>query len=572
MDHIHSTKEQMPKQRPVVTLVPDSKESVLRDYIAGHLAELDPNLILIGKEYPLPSSPHGAGGSIDILAEDTAGHFVVIEIKKTNHSARETLHELSKYITLLREREGLGRTEIRCIVISVEWHELLEPFSYFKAVADVQVDGFAAAIEPGQPIRYTLIVPRPVGDLPTFSPEFYLFLYDTRTERKKHLSWIRKRVKSLPFVKAAFVELDWPDGAPERDVAFRGIACMWRIDDRDYAAVESACQFVIGHLEPYAFPGWEPESDVLHWLTCSGTEFGWAGNAEQRRGTSEKVTNLLNGYTVASLVQLGRDARRRQTLSTLDRVVRLLKGAQPRTPVGRHNPNQLQDRATPSHEKSWVAAVDRLLSFLSPIRPWCDQAEAYLREVVAHEATPGVVEFEGFHKDHFFYAIHQAREHPETALSSFSITVRDTSGEVSGVLIGDWAWDRTCPVSALAAMTRVFGDARAAVFALFSAVRTERFFGSYAVHGFHPVVVRVDFSPGQPNQLTLLTEAYGEEWIGPPEALQAFVEEHPDYAAAVSKLINAYGPVPTSPGGAGPIVLCMPGGEWDGVADAGPNE
>lgn len=557
----------MPRTRPGKRQTrPKTREAVLRDYIAKHLDELEAELTLIQKEYPLPVSPHGAGGSIDILAEDGAGHFVVIEIKKTDHSARETLHELSKYITLLREREGLGRAEIRCIVLSVEWRELLEPFSYFQAMADVQVQGFAVEEEPGQPIRYTPVVPRPVTDLPSFSPDFDLFVYETEAERRKHLSWIRKRIKDLAGVKAAFVQLDRVDDSPPEDFPFRSIVCMWRIDDRDYDAVQAACNLTFGHLAPYAFPGWEPEADVLYWLTCEGTPLGFPGTAEQQRGTSEKVTNLLDRYAVADVVPLGRDARRRRTLSTPDRVLRLLQGAQRRTPAGRHHPGRLQERATPANPKSWAAAVDHLLSFLAPIPYWQELAEKYLREIAELDPVPPVVEFEGFLKPHFFYAIHQAREHPETSLSWFSIAVRDASGGIGEILIGAWAWDGSCPVSARDAIIQVYGDLRVAAFAVITAKGTVLHDG-YALHGFHPVGVWIPYSAGQPHQSTIFSQEWDGSEVGPVEPLQAFVAAHPDYATDVSELLTAYGWIGTAPGGASPILLVMPGGAGDGVAD-----
>lgn len=84
--------------------MPYKNESALRDQIAQHLTDLEDGLELITTEYSLQSLD-GAGGRIDILAKDSCGQTVIIEIKRSNETARQALHELSKYITLIQEQE-----------------------------------------------------------------------------------------------------------------------------------------------------------------------------------------------------------------------------------------------------------------------------------------------------------------------------------------------------------------------------------------------------------------------------------------------------------------------------------
>ena len=72
---------------------PTSTEARLRDELAKRLAILEGGLTLRGVEYRLPNV-HGASGSVDILAEDRYGATVFIELKKSNQTARQALHEL----------------------------------------------------------------------------------------------------------------------------------------------------------------------------------------------------------------------------------------------------------------------------------------------------------------------------------------------------------------------------------------------------------------------------------------------------------------------------------------------
>src|ERR1700736_66904 len=107
-------------------------EDRIRDFLAEHLCLLDPYLELVEKEYRVPN-PVGAGGKIDILAKDPFGHFVIIEIKRSNQAARQALNEIHKYTALFRVSQGLDESSIRLLVVFTEWHELLLPLSEFAA-------------------------------------------------------------------------------------------------------------------------------------------------------------------------------------------------------------------------------------------------------------------------------------------------------------------------------------------------------------------------------------------------------------------------------------------------------
>jgi RecB family endonuclease NucS len=49
-------------------------EDNIRDFLAEHLEMLEEGLRLVRKEFRLPN-PGGAGGRIDIVAQDRLGHF-----------------------------------------------------------------------------------------------------------------------------------------------------------------------------------------------------------------------------------------------------------------------------------------------------------------------------------------------------------------------------------------------------------------------------------------------------------------------------------------------------------------
>lgn len=105
-------------------------EAEIRDYLADHLDLIEPGLTLIKKEEYLPND-HGAAGFIDIFARSASGSFVVIEIKRSDAAARQSVQELSKYAYLLKMNKLIKDHEFRLIVLSTVWNELLVPFSEF---------------------------------------------------------------------------------------------------------------------------------------------------------------------------------------------------------------------------------------------------------------------------------------------------------------------------------------------------------------------------------------------------------------------------------------------------------
>ena len=90
----------MPANKPVLGLF--HKETDFRDHVAENINNLEDGLTLLDKEYELPNDM-GAGGRIDILARDQLKHIVIIEIKRSDKSARSTLNESSVNYAILAD-------------------------------------------------------------------------------------------------------------------------------------------------------------------------------------------------------------------------------------------------------------------------------------------------------------------------------------------------------------------------------------------------------------------------------------------------------------------------------------
>ena len=121
-------------------------EARIRDYLADNLSVIEGDLLLVKKEFELANAV-GAGGKIDILTKDRFGHFVVIEIKRSDQTARAALHELTKYVALLKSSLGIRPEQIRALLVSTEWHELAVPFSEYQKVCEVPTEGIVITAE-----------------------------------------------------------------------------------------------------------------------------------------------------------------------------------------------------------------------------------------------------------------------------------------------------------------------------------------------------------------------------------------------------------------------------------------
>lgn len=117
------------------------KEAEIRDYISNNLNILSDELILVSTEYKLENIM-GTNGYIDILARDVYDNYVIIEIKKSKQSSRSAIHEIMKYVSLLKNTLKLKDSEIRTIVVSTEWEELRVPFYEWKSKVDLEIEGY----------------------------------------------------------------------------------------------------------------------------------------------------------------------------------------------------------------------------------------------------------------------------------------------------------------------------------------------------------------------------------------------------------------------------------------------
>ena len=157
-------------------------EAPLRDLLASHISVLGADLEIVQTEQYLPNSI-GTRSFVDILAKDGRERWVLIELKRSDASSREAIHEIYKYVEAVKSHLGARDDEVRAIIVSTKWKELLVPFSRFSCDTSISVTGVKLLVDEASGTLHAEIVePLPVNAGRVLSPwhEISLYLSESR--------------------------------------------------------------------------------------------------------------------------------------------------------------------------------------------------------------------------------------------------------------------------------------------------------------------------------------------------------------------------------------------------------
>ena len=162
-------------------------ENTIRDFLINQLEMIEPGLESLAKEHYLPNTL-GTRGFVDILAKDSFGRFVIIELKRSDAASREALHEVLKYIEGIKENKKLRDDEIRAIIVSTEWDELLIPFSSFYNRCDCSVVGVQLKVDDSlKPTSVIKVIPLKLKSDRLLSDQHIYRLYTSEKSLEKGL-------------------------------------------------------------------------------------------------------------------------------------------------------------------------------------------------------------------------------------------------------------------------------------------------------------------------------------------------------------------------------------------------
>lgn len=421
-----------------------SVEARIRDYLAADLAFLSGELRPVQREYHLPNA-HGTRGYIDILATDTHGHYVIIEIKRSDVAAREAIHEVHKYIGLLRHQLRVSPSEIRVMIVSTEWDELLVPFSEFVQQLRQHLEGYRITLdEVGRPIAKEHVEPVPVPKMREFSRAQGILLYtsaeradprEADLRRVMHAVGLRDFVvvrlhttRPIPYPHAIYVafQRDTLEGYrhllqqyPDRLKALAEYESDDELDADDLLRLheETLLGLVIGQLAMDTFEVGYPEK--FDWLRST-----WTIDRLIRGGFFAEDRRLTDAALVAELAGLRGPSQVKYTNIASSRF-----------------PLRLGDIARDS------------LRCLTVNEVWRDHIRHILAWARGHGGEFGVA-VHIFNPERILQSLHDTTRHGlSAAMPAYAIQL--DFAEYTQVHLGTIVWDGTCPV---------LGDLLAAVF------------------------------------------------------------------------------------------------------------
>lgn len=190
-------------------------EAFVRDEIAKNISSLELGLELLDIEKYLPSEM-GTRSFIDILAKDKSNKWVIIEVKKADASSRQAIHEIYKYVEAVKEYLGARDDEIRAIIASTEWRELLVPFSRFVEDTKISVSGLRITIS--DELISEKVSPIPINGGRVLSPWHELNLYVDKKNLEKGILSYQNSCKKKGLNDFIIVVLEAHEDFHEREI------------------------------------------------------------------------------------------------------------------------------------------------------------------------------------------------------------------------------------------------------------------------------------------------------------------------------------------------------------------
>src|ERR1022692_380751 len=362
-------------------------EAVIRDAIARELELIEPGMSLVRTEFPLPNS-EGSRGAVDIVAYDRYNQVVVIEIKRSNTTAREALHELHKYTELLMAELNVAPEDIRCILISTQWAELTRPFTSYVRNSAFNTLGLSAYVnDDATDIRLTPVAPLddPVSVRLTTASE--ILLYSEEVNRDKAFQKISPLLDEIGCPSHIGIRLN-------RELPFPGFPFGLYLVLGTIMPEDPAVRVLDYLCDDVPDDSLEANGDVWEYRALCHLNSQSLGLAEDIEiGYPEKfryLTSTQGKWQITAIERAGAFKAQRAILS--DSVISEIVGGGTGLSV-----TFFRKRSSPRFTGAWKASTVDALNMLSgndfwaqALRLWIDEfeAEQHLDDVLFHIYNP----------------------------------------------------------------------------------------------------------------------------------------------------------------------------------------
>lgn len=427
-------------------------EDKIRDYLADHLDLLEIGLKFVDKEYGMPNDM-GAGGRIDLLARDIYGHVVVIEIKRSDQTARQALHEIHKYTALFRNSQGLDESRLRLMVVSTEWHELRLPFSEFAQATPYSVEGISITVQPdGVVTNVSKVKLLEKTAALKISRAQCIYLYQTAAKREACLQKLNAVVKAAGVQDFSIFRCDYSGKNPMVIYPFGHYLCFSsparNLSASEFEQLKKRVEWEDGLNEP--------DENFVAYIT--GAMFDFCDTLET--GYSEKLTNLRAEWSVTVSIRHGRLAQE-EAILTDEEIIALAQACDGGSPI------YIGKTSSPRFGASWKQLRADLEPVLRGNANWQEVVPRFLEEVETSAPTATVSVFL-YNPTNFFMALYWiAWNQDYSKCPHLEIVIEDQATGLVRVLIGFLAWDgRNLHTTAKELMRNIYGDDSAWMFSV----------------------------------------------------------------------------------------------------------
>ncbi|MBN9194237.1 endonuclease NucS domain-containing protein [Microbacterium sp.] len=296
--------------------MPNMVETRYRDFLADHLDLIEPGLTFVDAEMLLPNA-QGAKGFVDLVARDNLGVLVLIEIKRSDSAARSAMHELFKYMALVRENHGLANHQFRCILLSTTWHELLVPFTELLEAAMFELEGRELLVgADGNPTSTLKVAKAQLQAAIATSPKHEIALFYSDKSREAEATRMRSVLDALGVTDYYLIHLDYvgtnDSVGPRRALylVLGELSALQRLSIQDRLLEEWRTDWIESGEDPAEWEvdesdymdgnNWDHEEQVFVWVNHDGTY------AELEIGYPDKLRTMLDSWQRVSLSRSGR--------------------------------------------------------------------------------------------------------------------------------------------------------------------------------------------------------------------------------------------------------------------------
>lgn len=363
--------------------MPTQHEHEIRDLLAKDLEILEPGLKPVDTEHHVPNS-RGTRGFIDILARDRHGMWVVLELKRSDSTARQALHEVAKYTELLSGEMGIRADQVRSIIVSTTWNELLTPASNLARSWEYDLRGYELIVDRqgrlsrAEPVEF-LAAPADHSLTPVHCMDFY------RTPGGRDDGWRRvvQYAEQIGAYDIAAVDFDYvgPPGQVLGDYAL--YFAIGTMNPEDIALHDGPISGVEGDEPPEEQPPDAQGHPLEYRALCHICNKVWPVTRESV--SPDRFTSIKNDPTWQKSAVRRAGIYKRGTAIQDDDIVQDMSGNHGGARV------RFTGSANPRIRSQWEAFVWNVTESLAGNAPWTQLMRFWFEEVSRHPTDSDVL-------------------------------------------------------------------------------------------------------------------------------------------------------------------------------------